>query len=78
MQKASDPPRPRSTMIITDRSMDTLAPFVHEFTYQAMANDLLPIEDGTKYTCVLLRAGTNHRYLTMSPQVQVPVCTGHI
>ncbi|KAF9802173.1 hypothetical protein IEO21_09958 [Rhodonia placenta] len=48
--KASDPPRPRSTMIITDRSMDTLAPFVHEFTYQAMANDLLPIEDGTKYT----------------------------
>jgi len=48
--KPSDPPRPRSTMIITDRAMDTLAPFVHEFTYQAMANDLLPIEDGTKYT----------------------------
>jgi hypothetical protein len=31
--------------------MDTIAPFVHEFTYQAMANDLLPIEDGTRYTC---------------------------
>ena len=30
--------------------MDMNAPFVHEFTYQAMANDLLPIEDGTKYT----------------------------
>ncbi|PCH36386.1 Sec1-like snare protein [Wolfiporia cocos MD-104 SS10] len=46
----SDTSRPRSTMIITDRSMDTFAPFVHEFTYQAMANDLLKIEDGTKYT----------------------------
>lgn len=32
--------------------MDLQAPLVHEFTYQAMANDLLPIEDGTKYSCV--------------------------
>ncbi|TFK51842.1 Sec1-like protein [Heliocybe sulcata] len=42
--------RGRATLIITDRSMDMMAPFIHEFTYQAMANDLLPIEDGTKYT----------------------------
>ncbi|KZT07255.1 Sec1-like protein [Laetiporus sulphureus 93-53] len=48
--KTADAQRPRSTMIITDRSMDTIAPFVHEFTYQAMANDLLPIDDGTRYT----------------------------
>ncbi|KAG2757041.1 Sec1-like protein [Suillus brevipes Sb2] len=47
--KASDPPRPRGTLIITDRSMDTIAPFIHEFTYQAMCNDLLQIDDGTKY-----------------------------
>ncbi|KAF9454243.1 Sec1-like snare protein [Macrolepiota fuliginosa MF-IS2] len=42
--------RPRATLIITDRSMDMIAPFVHEFTYQAMANDLLPIDNGTKFT----------------------------
>ncbi|EIW79319.1 Sec1-like snare protein [Coniophora puteana RWD-64-598 SS2] len=47
--KPSDPPRPRATLIITDRSMDTVAPLLHEFTYQAMCNDLLPIIDGTKY-----------------------------
>jgi syntaxin-binding protein 1 len=32
--------------------MDVTVPLIHEFTYQAMANDLLPIEDGSKYTCV--------------------------
>ncbi|KAI0832105.1 Sec1-like protein [Trametes gibbosa] len=47
--KQADPPRPRGTLIITDRSMDPMAPLLHEFTYQAMANDLLPIEDGATY-----------------------------
>lgn len=42
----------RATLIITDRTMDMIAPFVHEFTYQAMANDLLPIENGTKFAYV--------------------------
>lgn len=37
---------------MTDRAIDTVAPLIHEFTYQAMANDLLPIEDGSKYTWV--------------------------
>ncbi|PFH51850.1 hypothetical protein AMATHDRAFT_84920 [Amanita thiersii Skay4041] len=45
-----DASRPRGTLILTDRSMDMLAPFIHEFTYQAMANDLLPIDSGSKYT----------------------------
>jgi syntaxin-binding protein 1 len=41
---------PRGTLIVVDRSMDLQAPFVHEFTYQAMAFDLLPIQDGDKVT----------------------------
>ncbi|KAF8967661.1 Sec1-like snare protein [Flammula alnicola] len=45
-----DPARQRAILLITDRSMDLQAPFMHEFTYQAMANDLLPIENGTKYS----------------------------
>lgn len=42
--------RPRGALYITDRSMDLYAPFLHEFTYQAMALDLLPINDTDKLT----------------------------
>jgi syntaxin-binding protein 1 len=42
--------RPRGALYIVDRSMDLYAPFLHEFTYQAMAHDLLPIKDGDKVT----------------------------
>lgn len=42
--------RPQSTLVITDRSMDLMAPLVHEFSYQAMAHDLLPIKEGDKVT----------------------------
>ena len=42
--------RPRGTLYILDRSMDLFAPFLHEFTYQAMAHDLLSIKDGDKVT----------------------------
>lgn len=41
--------RPKGILFITDRSMDTVAPLLHEFSYQAMANDLLQIEDGIRY-----------------------------
>ncbi|KAF3767417.1 Sec1-like protein [Cryphonectria parasitica EP155] len=42
--------RPQSVLFITDRSMDLMAPLLHEFTYQAMAHDLLPIKEGEKVT----------------------------
>lgn len=42
--------RPQSNLVITDRSMDLMAPLIHEFTYQAMAHDLLPIKEGDKVT----------------------------
>lgn len=42
--------RPRAVLLITDRAMDLMSPFVHELTYQAMALDLLPIRDEDKIT----------------------------
>ncbi|KAH9887173.1 Sec1-like protein [Xylariomycetidae sp. FL2044] len=42
--------RPQGVLIVTDRSMDIMAPLIHEFTYQAMAHDLLPIDDREKTT----------------------------
>lgn len=37
--------RDRSTLLLLDRSVDPLTPLMHEFTYQAMVNDLLRIDD---------------------------------
>lgn len=42
--------RPRGALYIVDRSMDLIAPFLHEFTYQAMAHDLLSLNEGDKVT----------------------------
>ncbi|KAI9189265.1 syntaxin binding protein 1 [Blastocladiella emersonii ATCC 22665] len=36
----------KGTLLVVDRSLDMNAPLLHEFTYQAMAYDLLPLEDG--------------------------------
>jgi syntaxin-binding protein 1 len=36
--------RERGTLLIVDRSMDPIAPLMHEFTFQAMVNDLLHVE----------------------------------
>ncbi|KAF3926534.1 hypothetical protein AA313_de0200363 [Arthrobotrys entomopaga] len=40
-----DKSRPRSVLFVVDRSMDLVAPLLHEFTYQAMAHDLVPIKE---------------------------------
>ncbi|KIV99203.1 uncharacterized protein PV09_09067 [Verruconis gallopava] len=42
--------RPRGALYVVDRSFDLFAPFVHEFTFQAMVHDLLPIKEGDKVT----------------------------
>ena len=39
-----------STLIVLDRTFDLLTPLLHDFGYQAMANDLLDIPDGNRYT----------------------------
>ncbi|KAE8376896.1 Sec1-like protein [Aspergillus bertholletiae] len=51
-QKDFPPPsqRPRGVLLVVDRSMDVIAPLIHEFTYQSMVHDLLPIKDGDKVT----------------------------
>lgn len=41
-------PRPRGLLVITDRTLDLFAPLLHEFTYQAMVHDLLPLTEGDK------------------------------
>lgn len=38
--------RERGQIIILDRSFDPLSPLMHEYTYQAMVNDLLEVDDG--------------------------------
>lgn len=43
--------RPRAVLLICERGFDIVTPLLHEFTYQAMANDLLSIEDGKTYKC---------------------------
>ncbi|PLB42207.1 Sec1 family protein [Aspergillus candidus] len=54
-------PRPRGVLFVVDRSMDLVAPLIHEFTYQSMVHDLLPVKDGDKVTYKLtLNEGTAH------------------
>jgi syntaxin-binding protein 1 len=36
----------RAQLVIVDRSIDKVSPFLHEFSYQAMASDLLNLTEG--------------------------------
>ncbi|KAG9238496.1 Sec1 family protein [Amylocarpus encephaloides] len=55
--------RPPGILMITDRSLDLMAPLIHEFTYQAMAHDLLPIKVGDKvlYKTVVNEGGADQQ-----------------
>ncbi|KAK4199645.1 putative syntaxin-binding protein 2 [Triangularia verruculosa] len=37
--------RPQSILLITDRSMDLMAPLLHEFSYQSFIHDVLPLKE---------------------------------
>ncbi len=42
-------PVPGGDFLICDRAVDLVAPLLHEFTYQAMCQDLLPIHHGNRF-----------------------------
>lgn len=73
--------RPRATLYILDRSLDLIAPLVHEFTYQAMVHDLLPVKEGEKVTYKVVsnegRADQEIKELEISEKDKVWVANRH-
>lgn len=73
--------RPRGVLFIVDRSMDLYAPFLHEFTYQAMAQDLLDIKEGDTITYkvdITTSTGeSEEKEMTISDEDQVWVANRH-
>mmetsp|Transcript_24069 Transcript_24069/g.47832 ORF Transcript_24069/g.47832 Transcript_24069/m.47832 type:complete len:668 (-) Transcript_24069:3898-5901(-) len=53
----------RATLLFMDRKDDCLSPLMHEFTYEAMVNDLLNIEDD-RITYNSINAGTAKEGMT--------------
>ncbi|ORX37596.1 Sec1-like protein [Kockovaella imperatae] len=72
--------RPKAVMFITDRSMDPSAPLLHEFWYQAMVNDLLPVKDGIhyKYTYTNTVGGKEMKTAELTEEDPVWVSVRHL
>jgi syntaxin-binding protein 1 len=54
--------RERAQILILDRSFDPLTPLMHEYTYQAMVNDLLEVEDGVISYTTVTNKGTEEEH----------------
>ncbi|KAJ3064016.1 vacuolar sorting protein VPS33/slp1 [Podochytrium sp. JEL0797] len=50
IDKSFPPPSnyPRAILLLVDRGVDVVSPLLHEFSYQALVNDALTLEDGNK------------------------------
>lgn len=74
--------RPRGVLLVVDRSLDLFSPLVHEFTYQAMVHDLLPVQDGDKvvYKTVINEGTPNEekKDMTIGEQDKVWVDYRHL
>lgn len=58
--------RERGQILILDRSFDCLSPLMHEYTYQAMANDLLNVEDGVISYTTTTNKGTEEKQAVLN------------
>ncbi|KAK7511059.1 vesicle trafficking protein [Phyllosticta citriasiana] len=62
--------RPTGILYVVDRSMDLYAPLLHEFSYQAMVHDLLPVKDGDKVTYKTDKIWVENRHRHMKDTIE--------